>query len=764
MTAKIPLLLAFFAISTYLFGLTFAFMPYAINYKNYAIVNFTSSAFTLPIQISNTLTLNAPTAYTYINASAINATLAVTPYQYVLFQGYNTSGLVGNVLALPFHNGYLIPNQTINGKPYNSLVVYWNYFYPINTIEANASVRYINTNISTKYYILGNLSYSFHTNYIANNNNITTYEDVLSFQSKIPYELLTTSLMPLYSDNGVIENAQIQKLQIDYYDGKPFATHKLRYVVMPQASATFSQEYLVGIDTFYSNNVSGVWQYSQNVYFGSKYLIAANSLVAYANYSVQNATTSKGATSGVFYNGNPYAYTLYNYQQINIKQPPLTTPYTYYLLPAYSQGYTFTTNTITNATAPQGVVNLPTFAYYYNITNINWTMPAQDYYQNAQYYQNPPLSYSATILMLTLPHYAQLDTDTQACGNIQVKAFNSQNTFLGYVNVNLLNYNTSVCNYVIANQTLNTKTAYAKLQILFGANPNIASQLNSSYKPFAIYSGSGKASASTYNLNEGVLLLKHFIYANDSFLFAGQFDCGATYPCYDYFSMGMSSFGIEKIGGSPFIPHTFPSLITFNKLPSPQPYTYLLSQITLSPYVWGYIYNNSYFHAVNQTTITNYTPSSTGGIDVLNLSENSSAIWLPYYTLRYNLSAPQSITSTTSSNSTAPILVVKPPQNYANTSVNATYYNASNVQKTISNLGLASNVLLFGIVIPKYLFLLIDVILLAVVAMFGVKHEAPIILALAILVLSGIIQLSLQLLALAILLIYLAYNIEKWRM
>ncbi|MGC8588543.1 MAG: hypothetical protein ACP5LI_05945 [Hydrogenobaculum sp.] len=253
--------LAFLLLLGYLVSANFAFTPYAINYKNYAIVNFTSSAFALPIQISNTLTLNAPTAYTYINASAINATLARTPYQYLLFQGYNASGLVGNVLALPFHSGYLIPNTTTNGKPYKSLVVFWNYFYPIKTIEANASIKVINTDFAVQYYILGNLSYSYKENYISNYDNITTMQDVISFQPKIPYQLLTTNLMPLWSDNGVVLNAQVQELRIDYYDGTPIATHKLRYVALPQVSAMFSKEFLLGIDTFYSNNATAVWQY-----------------------------------------------------------------------------------------------------------------------------------------------------------------------------------------------------------------------------------------------------------------------------------------------------------------------------------------------------------------------------------------------------------------------------------------------------------------------------------------------------------------------
>ncbi len=208
-------------------------------------------------------------------------------------------------------------------------------------------------------------------------------------------------------------------------------------------------------------------------------------------------------------------------------------------------------------------------------------------------------------------------------------------------------------------------------------------------------------------------------------------------------------------------PQTYPKLIIYSLLPYGDE---VYGEVIFSPYVWinstlginDNLYNSTASVIVSALNGVLYATNIT-------LSENSSAIWLPYYTNRYNLSAPQSITITTSSNATSPILVVKPPQNYLNTSVNATYYNASNVQKIISNMGLTSNVLLFGVIMPKYLFLLLDVILLAIIATLGIKHEAPMILALAVLVLSGLFIFSLQILALAVLLIYLAYNVEKWR-
>ena len=747
--------LAFLLLLGYLVSVNFAFTPFAVNYKSYAIVNFTSSAFTLPIQISNTLTLNAPTAYTYINVSAINATLAKTPYQYLLFQGYNTSGgLVGNVLALPFHSGYLIPNTTINGRPYNSLVVFWNEFYPISTIEANISksIKVINTGFAVQYYIIGNLSYSYQENYISNNNNITTYQDVISFQPKMPYELLTTNLMPLWSNNGVVLNAQIEKMQIDYYDGKPLATHKFRYVALPQVSAMFSKEYLLGIDTFYSNNATAPWQYLQNLYFNPTYLIATNGIVAYSNYSIQNASTTYSAASGLFYNGNPYYYTLYNYQQINIKQPPLTTPYIYYFVPAYSQGYTFMANTITNPQAPK--INSTSVYYEYAIpirvnSWINYT-PNFGSMDNGQ--QGYPGAFNTGFAEITIPYYAQMNTESGNCTGLTLVANQS---YMGAIPFAIISCNpkTQTITLIARNITSNNYV-WNNGYVLFGTSSN-TSIANSD--------------------NQNLLINNYTIYSNPN-------------------STSITYWFVIPIGKQEYIKFKYPlntqttfgtGTLTFSwgtngrEYLNPGSLTAPQSQIALGFSGWANTNvsnivstqlkaSNPYGYAYCTYNATlSYCPGYSGGTwkYFLDISSNIAYVYAPM-TTSYTLGAPQTNpflnTSSSSSNSGLPSLVIKPPQNYLNTSVNNTAYNATNINKTISNLKLNNQTLLFGIAIPNYLFVIIDVIVLAIIAFIGEKSEAPIILALIFLTISGIFVFSMQILALAILLVYLAYDIEKW--
>ncbi|MGC8588542.1 MAG: hypothetical protein ACP5LI_05940 [Hydrogenobaculum sp.] len=492
--------------------------------------------------------------------------------------------------------------------------------------------------------------------------------------------------------------------------------------------------------------------------------------MAYSNYSIQNASTIYSAASGVFYNGNKYAYTLYNTQQINVKQPPLTTPYIYYFLPAYSQGYTYTTNTITNPQLPKNVSSTGVFYEYAIPIKVNsWLNSTSFNVSSSQQCGYTPIEnmiFQTHLVQITIPYYVQMNTESGNCTGLTLTA---NQTYMGQIPFAIVSCNpqTQTITLIASAKTTNGYT-WNNGYVLFGtsSNTSIANSQNQNLltNNYTTYSNPNLAPINISLPAQVYVKLLNPMNTKTYFWFLGGQGLNFSESSTNTYAKAQHTSVLESIP-------TLAKLFFVNYSSSyAMVATKHLEETTHSCSVYAYYSFTWYGGAQAWNNVSGSSQYGWGAPSSyyvnLNLSDNTAIVYTPM-TINYTLGAPISnpfLNSSSSSSSSLPSVVIKPPQNYLNTSINVnnTTYNTTNIQKTISNLKLNNETLLFGVAIPNYLFVIIDVIMLAAIAFMSEKSEAPIILALIFLTLSGVFAFSMQILALAILLVYLAYDIEKW--
>jgi len=764
-------LLVFLTLLTYLISNSFASFYMLKGFTNAEYLNISASSFTItyPINAVATTTINVSATYLTYNQLG-NASAYISSLGDIMLSGINGSVFAGNLSFIPYQNGILIPKYTLSGNTYKTLAIYW-----INGATSCTSTSGA-CSASTSGYSGLPFRIKTYTDTLQNN-----YEFV--YYSFLNYNLTTTQTqtIPAQPNNntntGGTFKVSFDNVPIPYYffavnnTNSAYSYLNLTYfrgsgVVARQIQAVYSNSnvILIGNGKAYMQNANNYGGLLLNP-SGFAWLGYLNIPLYYYNYNITNASAKSSVPIGIYYAN--YNYVL-NIPMPNTNKVYASPSFYYFLMPAFN-----TANVIATTSNTTQVIALPKFEFQFNITNINWTMHVSDWlnwsggYANKWFatscgysYCNP--SFSTSYLMFSLPAYPCLQSTNGQYGNIQVFGY-SGTTNLGQIPIAEWQVQNNRVYYVMSSKTSKGLTYTQALAYICTAKP-IQSQLNTTLASqfvIAKYTGSGKASAISYTISNSTankfitFINPTLFYGNESIDFYQTIPGSVSGNLYIYPQEIYASYSNNYGSGS----------FSLNQLANNKIYVMYYLSSSLMMNVWA-TYEGAVFPSTALSNI--YMWNATTEINNVNagagyqsatfaLPYNATATLVNYFTTRYILGNLTGIATTSSSNSSGvsnPVIMPASPK------LNLTITN-STITNNLANLKTTLNksVVLYGITLPIgtiYIVLLLVIVALAVLS----KSEGALIIALAVLWLTGLFFIPELIIAGIITLAYATYRLE----
>jgi len=775
-------LLVFLTLLTYLISNSFASFYMLKGFTNAEYLNISASSYTItyPINAVATTTINVSATYLTYNQLG-NASAYINGLNNIMLSGINGSVFEGNLSFIPYQNGILIPKYTLQGNTYKTLAIYWNSGATSCTSTSGScsasTSGYSGLPFRIKTYT-DNLQNNYEFVYYSFlNYNLTTMQgQTIPAQPnnntdtggtfKVSFDTLT---IPYYLFAFNNTNSAYSYLNLTYYRGSGVVARQI------QAVYSNSNVILIGNGKAYMQNANNYGGLLLNpngkIWFG--YL---NIPLYYYNYNITNATTTNSVPIGIYYAN--YNYVL-NIPMPNTQKVYPSPNYFYFLMPAFN-----TANVIATTSNTTQVIALPKFEYQFNLTNINWSMHVSDYlnwsggyniynFNPANTTENP--SFSTNYLMFSLPAYPCLQSSNGQYGAIQVFGY-SGTTNEGQIPIAEWQVQNNRVYYVMPSKTSKGLTYTQALAYICTAKP-IQSQLNNTIVSqfiIAKYTGSGKAVATSYSRS-----MSNFIAFVNPTLFYGN------ESLYAYASSGSQYLEVQA--------QTFSLITNMAGMSGTSKYLNILANYPL--YIWvnaSAYYNGAYDYCVPQVwfrngyavpfedtnnvpdsenfnnfyavySVSNTTTKATGYLMpypftfYINLPYNATATLVNFFTTKYVLGNLTGIATTSSSNSSS---VSNPVITPASPKLNLTITN-STIANNLANLKTTLNksIVLYGITLPLgtiYIVLLLVIVALAVLS----KSEGALIIALAVLWLTGLFFIPELVIAGIITLAYATYRLE----
>ena len=504
----------------------------------------------------------------------------------------------------------------------------------------------------------------------------------------------------------------------------------------------------------------------------NSYLLISNGIGAYTNScgsNIFNYSSFYFLIGGAVFFQPSYAGHNYQYQLImNFPNNPASAFYssplnTYYLIPQYTTNYTAgnfikisnpTSINITNSSLDtvkgwyydfnyRIPINVNTWNYSFTTYAYAPTSSNTVFLGTAHVYKVPNSPY----LYLNLTHYAEMGSG--CFGNVYFRDYNNiTGNDYGSVPFAILNCNptNTTATFILSNKTSGGYT-YNSLYVYFGSrsgfagvfnNQNILNNFSTSYKGGAVVSYSSPPKINyLLTLTSGFLNPSSYLTIFDVNL-TGQSSSRTT----------IKSTGGERIG----------SIVN----------TQFLAQWVNTTIVGRDIYGVNYGNCVTLANDTNVIGDCDTGLVgtsfILNLTSGINSTLSRLYTTNYSLGHLEYYPNPNGANVILPIV---PPENLngSNAVINTSTVTGLNLsvlnsKKTLQNEGLDLNINFFGVILPEYYLLVIQVITIIVgIGLSEAEHsEAPVLLSLLIIWIVGIFAVSQLLIAVLLTLVYIVYH------
>ena len=766
MIKKLGVLLMSLLLIGYITSINSASFYMLKGFTNAEYLNISANSFVLQYPINSVATTPINVYATYIPYNAFgNATTYLTNLKSIMLSGINGSTFEGNLSFIPYQNGILVPEYTLQGSAYKTLAFYYN-------------TNYNNVNIGYSYYTNPPFVLKLFNDTLQNNYRFIYLDFKTGLDTSNLFNAQTIPAQPNNATNTA-GNFKVSFNQLNAYPYFLITTPNTTYTNLTyyRGTGVVARQ----ITALYTNSVANLLgnKIGFSIYNTSNngLLLAPNSQIwlgyldmplYYTNYTLHDGATTSSVNLGLY-------YTNYNYI-LNILMPNTQKVYStpsnfYFLIPAYA-----TANAVlvaTNTTTPPP--SLPLFEYQFNLTNINWTMQPSAWLNWSGGYnihnfntlnttQNP--SFTTKYLMFSLPAYPCLQTTDGNYGAIQVYAYRG-NTNLGRVPIAEWQKQGNSVYYVMPNTTTKGLTYSNAVAYICTPQP-IQSQLNSSLAAqfvIAKDSGSGNANPNQYltSQTDGVLFVNPKLFYGNEYFSLWDTDSAIQYSMVKAQSLSLNGSAAYNPSTSTYVKilANYPLYITYARQAWTGAYVGELwfggGMVNLPSYIAEY--SNFPVFASNSTATKSYTwLSNILGVSLnVSLPYNASMTLVNYFTTKYAMGNLSAITTTSSNNSSGvsnPVITPSSPK------LNLTITN-STIAANIATLNSQFNksVALFGVNVPLgavYIIVLIMIIVLALVA----KTEGAVPLVLAVMWFAGLIFMQELIIAAIITLVYATYKAE----
>lgn len=458
----------------YLFA--FAVLTYSVsawsvipNYFYYTNISVNSWNGNIPFNSVSNYPINN-TYWLAVNTLS-NTILSNSPLSTLTISGYDQNkSFIGNINAFPNPNGagILISRYTTNGKPYNSLTIFFGQNRTNNTYLYNFTSKNIKTqdqliNIALAIYETSGISGGLNTkfSYLLSGNSLTGSLGFY-FNLSAPYFLETINNKSL---NYSIKAVPYQYGTFaDFYQTNSYNSILTTYGTLlnynvQAVNNPFSKQ-LVYLNPLAINNRS--WNYTLLTYDSGVFNNggAFNSVVAYPQQKgvFFQPTLNGSLLSQSFQYLLTINYTAPSNTTINFPLQPLNY---YYLIPAYTSNYTANVVKIPKPIPPNLIVNCTNNTYdsvsgwYYDFNNrqlIN--VSSWDYNLKTTAYNSVLTNINvsgANYLLLNMSYYNEMGA---GCGGVYFRAYNNNTgQDFGSVTYSIVSCNYSTAKFLLSNRT-----------------------------------------------------------------------------------------------------------------------------------------------------------------------------------------------------------------------------------------------------------------------------------------------------------------------
>jgi len=768
------------------------------NYLYYVnITNITFGNYSFPTNgVANIDSLTGTQWFLYNTSS--NTILSQQPIQSLLIEGFNSSGYFeGNIVAFPYPttNGLLIYKQTVYGKPYNSVTIFFGQGITQSTYLGNFTKTHIVQETQTSG-INNNLPIFPFPIVVYNTSALNGINTTISYQGNgsskgfsSTYFNLNAGYLLLSSTSNTF-NMSLKFIPNNYgsfYSNLNIYSNSLNIMQLPSLSIPFlggggdSSELTVknNNDTLIYmnpnpcqlnivnqciNTFQGYWELSHNI----KYVVGGPLNGGYA-YNLTNTDPRKiGIFTQPYYNGKNYQFQLtINYTNILADLNRAS----FYLIPTYSASYTSSNAvTIPHPTYPNVTSDLDIGKQWqkdYNYRSVfyvnNWNFRFLTYaysnvtattaYLNKSYVFKLP---NSPYLLLTAPHYTGpaggMQTD---CSQVFFEAYNDTSGLdsgpipFAIVDCNPLN---NTVKFILSNQT---------------AQGNVYNQFNMYYE--------SRHGLRFFN-NQGVLSAWETIF-NGGASYQTRFDSSG--PVIFNLSAPLNAHSWIATNNLNVTGWTANQDQLYNHQPdhtvnSIQGTAFLIdnrsnnNEFMIGRYIFGKMVSVVQVVLANRTSAKLQLAAHVDKMGIFNFTTNINAEEQHPYTTNVT-QGPSYVYQNNQSTSGLPLPPIPIASNKTPITpgiVSAINLSDSNLNNTLSSLGLDVVLNLYGLNMPTYVldFILLFFALVAIgltaphIADTNLTSSAPLILIVFVLFIAGLWNFGFGIIALFIVLIYMGYE------